>query len=98
MRMHAKKNATRSSWTTSWGCDKAGKLVALGGGHAFRFRRLRQPSAMKRHRAGRWPIRPRAYAIPNVHVKGTAVITNNASCGAMRGFGATRRPSASNPA
>ncbi len=28
-----------------------------------------------------------AYTVPNVHVTGTAVITNNAPCGAMRGFG-----------
>jgi CO/xanthine dehydrogenase Mo-binding subunit len=70
------------------GCDKAGKLVALvadmhSDSGAYASVGMKVIERAVAHSAG-------AYAIPNVHVKGTAVITNNASCGAMRGFGANQ--------
>jgi len=86
MRMHAKRHPIVMDYQL--GCDKAGKLVALvadmhSDSGAYASVGMKVIERAVAHSAG-------AYAIPNVHVKGTAVITNNASCGAMRGFGANQ--------
>ena len=86
LRMHAKRHPIVMDYEL--GCDKAGKLVALvahmtSDSGAYASVGMKVIERAVAHSAG-------AYSIPNVHVKGTAVITNNASCGAMRGFGANQ--------
>ena len=86
LRMHAKRHPIVMDFQL--GCDKDGKLTALvahmvSDSGAYASVGMKVIERAVAHSAG-------AYAIPNVHVKGTAVITNNASCGAMRGFGANQ--------
>jgi xanthine dehydrogenase molybdenum-binding subunit len=86
LRMHAKRHPIVMDYAL--GCDREGRLVALvasmhSDSGAYASVGMKVIERAVAHSAG-------AYAIPNVHVKGTAVITNNASCGAMRGFGANQ--------
>ncbi len=86
IRMHAKRHPIVMDYQV--GCDKDGKLTALvaqmvSDSGAYASVGMKVIERAVAHSAG-------AYSIPNVHVKGTAVITNNASCGAMRGFGANQ--------
>ena len=86
LRMHAKRHPIVMDYEV--GCDKDGRLVALvaqmhSDSGAYASVGMKVIERAVAHSAG-------AYSIPNVHVKGTAVITNNASCGAMRGFGANQ--------
>jgi len=86
LRMHAKRHPITMDYQL--GCDRDGRLVALvaemvSDSGAYASVGMKVIERAVAHSAG-------AYAIPNVHVKGTAVITNNASCGAMRGFGANQ--------
>jgi aldehyde oxidoreductase len=83
LRMHPKRHPFVMDYAV--GCDRAGKLTALVAtmhsdtgayasvGSAVLDRAVSHSAA--------------AYTVPNVHVAGAAVITNNAPCGAMRGFG-----------
>jgi xanthine dehydrogenase molybdenum-binding subunit len=86
LRMHAKRHPIVMDYEL--GCDEHGMLTALvahmvSDSGAYASVGMKVIERAVAHSAG-------AYAIPNVHVKGTAVITNNASCGAMRGFGANQ--------
>jgi xanthine dehydrogenase molybdenum-binding subunit len=86
LRMHAKRHPIVMDYEL--GCDRNGMLTALvahmvSDSGAYASVGMKVIERAVAHSAG-------AYAIPNVHVKGTAVITNNASCGAMRGFGANQ--------
>ena len=86
LRMHAKRHPIVMDYQL--GCDRDGRLVALvadmtSDSGAYASVGMKVIERAVAHSAG-------AYSIPNVHVKGTAVITNNASCGAMRGFGANQ--------
>ena len=86
LRMHAKRHPITMDYEL--GCDRDGKLTALvahmvSDSGAYASVGMKVIERAVAHSAG-------AYTIPNVHVKGTAVITNNASCGAMRGFGANQ--------
>jgi xanthine dehydrogenase molybdenum-binding subunit len=86
LRMHAKRHPIVMDYEL--GCDRSGRLVALvahmhSDSGAYASVGMKVIERVVAHSAG-------AYYIPNVHVKGTAVITNNASCGAMRGFGANQ--------
>ena len=86
LRMHAKRHPITMDYEL--GCDKDGKLTGLiahmvSDSGAYASVGMKVIERAVAHSAG-------AYSIPNVHVKGTAVITNNASCGAMRGFGANQ--------
>ncbi|WP_306600709.1 selenium-dependent xanthine dehydrogenase [Geothrix sp. 21YS21S-2] len=86
LRTHAKRHPIVMDYEV--GCDAGGHLVALvahmhSDSGAYASVGMKVIERAVAHSAG-------AYAIPNVHVKGTAVITNNASCGAMRGFGANQ--------
>jgi xanthine dehydrogenase molybdenum-binding subunit len=86
LRMHAKRHPMVMDYAL--GCDRDGKLVALvadlhSDTGAYASVGMKVIERAVAHSAG-------AYHIPNVHVKGTAVITNNAPCGAMRGFGANQ--------
>ena len=83
LRMHVKRHPFVMDYAV--GCDEQGKLTAMvatmwsdTGAYASVG-----PAVLDRavsHSAA-------AYTVPNVQVDGTAVITNNAPCGAMRGFG-----------
>ena len=86
LRMHAKRHPITMDYQL--GCDRDGKLTALiahmtSDSGAYASVGMKVIERAVAHSAG-------AYSIPNVHVLGTAVITNNASCGAMRGFGANQ--------
>ena len=86
LRMHVKRHPIVMDYEL--GCDQDGKLTALvahmvSDSGAYASVGMKVIERAVAHSAG-------AYSIPNVHVKGTAVITNNASCGAMRGFGANQ--------
>jgi xanthine dehydrogenase molybdenum-binding subunit len=86
LRMHAKRHPIVMDYEV--GCDKDGNLTALiarmhSDSGAYASVGMKVIERAVAHSAG-------AYAIPNVDVVGTAVITNNASCGAMRGFGANQ--------
>ncbi|BDU72959.1 selenium-dependent xanthine dehydrogenase [Mesoterricola silvestris] len=86
LRTHAKRHPIVMDYEL--GCDAEGRLVALvarmhSDSGAYASVGMKVIERAVAHSAG-------AYAIPNVHVKGTAVITNNAPCGAMRGFGANQ--------
>ena len=83
MRMHPKRHPFVMDYAL--GCDAAGRLTALvatlhsdSGAYASVGTAVIERAVS--HAAG-------AYFVPNVHVRGTAVITNNVPCGAMRGFG-----------
>ncbi len=86
LRTHAKRHPIVMDYEV--GCDASGRLVALvarmhSDSGAYASVGMKVIERAVAHSAG-------AYAIPNVHVTGTAVITNNAPCGAMRGFGANQ--------
>jgi len=86
LRMHVKRHPITMDYEL--GCDREGRLTALvahmvSDSGAYASVGMKVIERAVAHSAG-------AYTIPNVHVKGTAVITNNASCGAMRGFGANQ--------
>ena len=86
LRMHAKRHPITMDYQL--GCDRDGKLTALiatmtSDSGAYASVGMKVIERAVAHAAG-------AYSIPNLQVRGTAVITNNASCGAMRGFGANQ--------
>ena len=86
LRMHPKRHPITMDYQL--GCDGNGQLTALvahmvSDSGAYASVGMKVIERAVAHAAG-------AYTIPNVHVVGTAVITNNASCGAMRGFGANQ--------
>jgi xanthine dehydrogenase molybdenum-binding subunit len=86
LRMHAKRHPFVMDYQL--GCDRDGRLTALvatmhSDSGAYASVGMKVIERAVAHSAG-------AYAIPNLHVKGTAVVTNNAPCGAMRGFGANQ--------
>ncbi|MBL0312227.1 MAG: molybdopterin-dependent oxidoreductase [Holophagaceae bacterium] len=86
LRMHPKRHPIVMEYAL--GCDEHGKLTALtatmhSDSGAYASVGMKVIERAVAHSAG-------AYAVPNVHVRGTAVITNNVPCGAMRGFGANQ--------
>jgi aldehyde oxidoreductase len=83
LRMHTKRHPFVMDYAV--GCDESGKLTALvatmhSDTGAYASVGLAVLERAVSHSAA-------AYFVPNVHVKGTAVVTNNAPCGAFRGFG-----------
>jgi xanthine dehydrogenase molybdenum-binding subunit len=83
LRMHAKRHPFVMDYAV--GCDEAGKLTALvatlhSDTGAYASVGLAVIERAVSHSAG-------AYFVPNVRVQGKAVVTNNAPCGAFRGFG-----------
>ncbi len=83
LRMHTKRHPFVMDFAV--GCDEAGKLTALvatlhSDTGAYSSVGLAVIERAVSHSAA-------AYFVPNVQVSGTAVITNNAPCGAFRGFG-----------
>lgn len=83
LRMHPKRHPFVMDYAV--GCDREGKLTAMvvtmhsdSGAYASVGSAVLDRAVS--HSAA-------AYTVPNVYVKGTAVITNNVPCGAMRGFG-----------
>ena len=86
LRMHPKRHPIVMEYAL--GCDEQGKLTALvatmhSDSGAYASVGMKVIERAVAHSAG-------AYTVPNVHVIGTAVITNNVPCGAMRGFGANQ--------
>ena len=86
LRMHPKRHPIVMDYAL--GCDEHGKLTALvatmhSDSGAYASVGMKVIERAVAHSAG-------AYTVPNVHVVGTAVITNNVPCGAMRGFGANQ--------
>ncbi len=86
LRMHPKRHPIVMEYAL--GCDEQGKLTALvatmhSDSGAYASVGMKVIERAVAHSAG-------AYTVPNVHVTGTAVITNNVPCGAMRGFGANQ--------
>ncbi|MBI4912692.1 MAG: selenium-dependent xanthine dehydrogenase [Acidobacteria bacterium] len=83
IRMHPKRHPIVMDYAL--GCDREGRLTALvatlhSDSGAYASVGMKVIERAVAHAAG-------AYFVPNVAVKGTAVITNNVPCGAMRGFG-----------
>jgi selenium-dependent xanthine dehydrogenase len=83
LRMHTKRHPFVLDYAV--GCDREGRLTALvatlhSDTGAYSSVGLAVLERAVSHSAA-------AYFVPNVHVKGTAVVTNNAPCGAFRGFG-----------
>ena len=83
LRMHTKRHPFVMDYAV--GCDRDGKLTALvatmhSDTGAYASVGLAVLERAVSHSAA-------AYFVPNVHVRGTAVVTNNAPCGAFRGFG-----------
>jgi xanthine dehydrogenase molybdenum-binding subunit len=83
LRMHPKRHPIVMDYAL--GCDDKGKLTALAAtmysdSGAYASVGMKVIERAVAHAAA-------AYTVPNVDVHGTAVITNNVSCGAMRGFG-----------
>ncbi|MDP2874696.1 MAG: molybdopterin-dependent oxidoreductase, partial [Holophaga sp.] len=83
LRMHPKRHPFTLDYAL--GCDANGNLTALvatltADSGAYASVGMKVVERAVSHAAG-------AYTVPNVHVKGTAVTTNNVPCGAMRGFG-----------
>jgi xanthine dehydrogenase molybdenum-binding subunit len=83
LRMHPKRHPIVMDYAL--GCDPNGRLTALvatmhSDSGAYASVGMKVIERAVAHAAA-------AYTVPNVHVKGTAVITNNVPCGAMRGFG-----------
>jgi len=83
MRMHPKRHPMVMDYAV--GCDREGKLTALvatlhADSGAYASVGMKVIERAVAHSAG-------AYTVPNLHVVGTAVVTNNVPCGAMRGFG-----------
>ncbi len=86
LRMHPKRHPIVMEYAL--GCDEHGKLTGLvatmhSDSGAYASVGMKVIERAVAHSAG-------AYTVPNVHVTGTAVITNNVPCGAMRGFGANQ--------
>jgi len=86
LRMHPKRHPIVMEYAL--GCDENGKLTALvstmhSDSGAYASVGMAVIERAVAHSAG-------AYTVPNIHVHGTAVITNNVPCGAMRGFGANQ--------
>lgn len=83
LRMHPKRHPIVMDYAL--GCDAEGRLTALlatmhSDSGAYASVGMKVIERAVAHSAA-------AYFVPNVKVKGTAVITNNVPCGAMRGFG-----------
>jgi xanthine dehydrogenase molybdenum-binding subunit len=83
LRMHTKRHPIVMEYAV--GCDKEGRLTALvatlhSDSGAYSSVGLAVIERAVSHSAA-------AYYVPNVKVAGTAVVTNNAPCGAFRGFG-----------
>ena len=83
LRMHTKRHPFVMDYAV--GCDEKGLLTALvvtmhSDSGAYSSVGLAVLERAVSHSAA-------AYTVPNVYVKGTAVVTNNAPCGAFRGFG-----------
>ena len=83
LRMHPKRHPFVMDYAV--GCDRDGLLTAMvvtmhsdSGAYASVGSAVLDRAVS--HSAA-------TYTVPNVHVKGTAVITNNVPCGAFRGFG-----------
>jgi xanthine dehydrogenase molybdenum-binding subunit len=83
MRMHTKRHPIVMDYAV--GCDASGALTAMvvtmhSDSGAYSSVGLAVIERAVSHSAA-------AYFVPNVDVRGTAVVTNNAPCGAFRGFG-----------
>lgn len=83
LRMHTKRHPIVMDYAV--GCDAQGMLTGLvvdmySDTGAYASVGLAVIERAVSHSAA-------AYTVPNVEVKGTAVVTNNAPCGAFRGFG-----------
>ena len=83
LRMHTKRHPIVMDYAV--GCDREGRLTGMvvtmhSDSGAYSSVGLAVIERAVSHSAA-------AYFVPNVHVKGTAVVTNNAPCGAFRGFG-----------
>ena len=92
--MHPKRHPIRLDYTV--GCDAEGRLTAvvarmLGDSGAYASVGGKVLERAAGHACG-------PYRVPSVDVEALAVYTNNPPCGAMRGFGAPRRPSRSRAA
>jgi xanthine dehydrogenase molybdenum-binding subunit len=86
LRMHPKRHPIVMDYAL--GCDREGRLTALvstmhSDSGAYASVGMKVIERAVAHSAA-------AYYVPNVKVTGTAVITNNVPCGAMRGFGANQ--------
>ena len=83
LRMHTKRHPIVMDYAV--GCDRDGRLTAMvvtmhSDSGAYSSVGLAVIERAVSHSAA-------AYYVPNVRVNGTAVVTNNAPCGAFRGFG-----------
>lgn len=83
LRMHTKRHPIVMDYAV--GCDRDGRLTAMvvtmhSDSGAYSSVGLAVIERAVSHSAA-------AYFVPNVRVNGTAVVTNNAPCGAFRGFG-----------
>jgi aldehyde oxidoreductase len=83
LRMHTKRHPIVMDYAV--GCDAAGMLTGMvvtmhSDSGAYSSVGLAVIERAVSHSAA-------AYTVPNVKVHGTAVVTNNAACGAFRGFG-----------
>jgi len=83
LRMHTKRHPFVMDYAV--GCDAKGMLTGMvvtmhSDSGAYSSVGLAVLERAVSHSAA-------AYTVPNVSVKGTAVVTNNAPCGAFRGFG-----------
>ena len=83
LNMHPKRHPFTMEYTV--GCSEKGELTALiakltADSGAYASVGMKVVERAVAHSSG-------AYTVPNTHVTGTAVITNNIPCGAMRGFG-----------
>ncbi len=83
LRFHPKRHPLRMTYTV--GCDADGRLIAVrarivGDTGAYASVGAKVLERAAGHACG-------AYRVPNVDVEALTVYTNNAPCGAMRGFG-----------
>jgi len=83
LRMHTKRHPITMDYAV--GCDRDGRLTGMvvtmhSDSGAYSSVGLAVIERAVSHSAA-------AYFVPNVQVNGTAVVTNNAPCGAFRGFG-----------
>jgi xanthine dehydrogenase molybdenum-binding subunit len=83
LRMHTKRHPIVMDYAV--GCDREGRLTGMvvtmhSDSGAYSSVGLAVIERAVSHSAA-------AYYVPNVQVDGTAVVTNNAPCGAFRGFG-----------
>jgi len=86
MLMHPKRHPMHMEFTL--GCDEEGKLTAIkadiiGDTGAYASVGMKVLERAVGHATG-------AYFVPQTHIRGTAVYTNNIPNGAMRGFGANQ--------